>query len=66
MFIIYSVFNCYAIPVIVTHVNNFEKTVLEDKRILTYEAKPNTDASEVNNLKNYMKMPTELIALNLI
>lgn len=48
VFIIYSVFNCYAIPVIVTHVNNFEKTVLEDKRILTYEAKPNADASELS------------------
>lgn len=47
VFIVYSIFNCYAIPVIVTHVNNFEKTVLEDTRILTYEAKPNADVSEV-------------------
>ena len=40
-------FNCYAIPVIITHVNNFEKTVLEDARILTYEAKPSSDIPEV-------------------
>lgn len=44
-FIIYSFFNVYAIPVIVTHVNNFERQLM-DERILQQESKPTGDPEE--------------------
>lgn len=45
IFVIYSLFNVYAIPVIVTHVNNFERQ-LKDERILQQESKQSDDPEE--------------------